>query len=261
MEDLSYYNSEGTTLRKAQKRMLSILDVFVSICEKHKIDYWLYAGTALGARRHGGFIPWDDDLDVVILRKDYKKLVRILEEELPASLKLQTRKTDKKYQLFYAKIRDLNSVFYESGTEEYKYKGIFIDIFPLEQVSSLSLKKLTDSVLNSPYSFKKANVFYKKLKYILMMLLIPLANLIVVVNRWYFKTRETGIWEYTFGMRAYENLNLSHFFPIGKTTFEGKKYNVPGKIDAYLANHYGKNYMTIPPKEKRQIHAGKIEIF
>src|SRR4028118_1460533 len=91
MEDLSHYNPEGSVLRRAQMRMVEILDGFDGICKKHNIDYWLVWGTLLGARRHGGFIPWDDDLDVAVLQSDYKKLLTILEKELPKNLKLQAR--------------------------------------------------------------------------------------------------------------------------------------------------------------------------
>ena len=87
MEDLSLYNPEGSELRRMQRKMLEILDAFDAICRKHSINYWLACGTLLGARRHGGFIPWDDDLDVTILLSDYKKLVSVLKEELPRQFK------------------------------------------------------------------------------------------------------------------------------------------------------------------------------
>ncbi len=117
MEDLSHYNPEGSVLRKAQMKMLEILDAFIEICDRHNINYWLACGTLLGARRHGGFIPWDDDLDVAILQSDYKKLLSILKEELPQNLKLQAKETDKNYWYYFAKIRDTNSRYYEKGTE------------------------------------------------------------------------------------------------------------------------------------------------
>lgn len=261
MEDLSFYNPQGSNLRKAQMRMLSILDVFAGICEKHNLDYWLYAGTALGVRRHNGFIPWDDDLDVVVRQKDFKKLTKILEDELPPNLKLQTRKTDKNYRTFNAKIRDLNSVYHEKGSERYKYKGIFIDIFPIEQVPSVSLKRFIDSVLNSPNSLMQNRGFFRKLRNIFMLLLFPLAILIIFISRMYYRNTETGILTYYYGWPDHKVLKLSYFFPVGKMKFEGKNYNVPGEIDEYLACHFGKDFMNIPPINKRQVHSSKIEIF
>ncbi|MDR3287625.1 MAG: LicD family protein, partial [Prevotellaceae bacterium] len=89
MEDFSKYNGEGTTLRKAQLRMLDILIEVDRICRKHNIQYWLDFGTLLGAVRHNGFIPWDDDVDISVMRKDRKRLKKMLVTELPANLKFQ----------------------------------------------------------------------------------------------------------------------------------------------------------------------------
>ena len=261
MEDLSVYNPVSSNLRKAQMKMLSILDVFVDICEKHKIDYWLFAGTALGARRHHGFIPWDDDLDVLVQHKDFKDLLKILEKELPSSLILQSRKTDKNYPFFYAKIRDLDSVYHEKGYEKYKYKGIFIDIFPIEKVPSIKFKKVIDSVLYSPNSYSSDDAFLRRLKHFLMILIIPLANLMVFFSRLFYKKKVTGINYYSYGIRANNIFNLSHLYPVGKMAFEGKNYKVPGDIDKYLECHFGNDFMTIPPEHKRRSHASKIEIF
>src|SRR5215213_7702049 len=102
MEDLSHYNPEGSVLRKAQMRMLEILDVFDAICRKHSINYWLACGTSLGARRHGGFIPWDDDLDVAVLQSDFKRILSILKEELPENLQVHSRETDEKFTFYFA---------------------------------------------------------------------------------------------------------------------------------------------------------------
>jgi lipopolysaccharide cholinephosphotransferase len=261
VEDLSVYNPEESALRKAQMRMLSILDVFVEICKRHNIDYWLYAGTALGAHRHGGFIPWDDDLDVIVRYKDFKKLSIIIQNELPSHLKLQTRKTDNNYPFYYAKIRDLNSVFHEIGSEKYKYRGVFIDLFPIEQVPNVSFKRIIDAILNSQYLFSIATGWKKKIKYFLIIGLVPFAKVYIYLSRLMFDKRGVGICEYTYGMRDYNHLDLSHFYPNALIEFEGKKYNAAGEIDKYLTKHYGKSYMTIPEQENRQIHSTRIEIF
>ena len=89
MEDFAKYNGEGTPLRKAQLCMLNILIEIDRICRKHDIPYWLDSGTLLGAVRHGGFIPWDDDVDIAIMRSDYPRLKEYLTEELPKDLILQ----------------------------------------------------------------------------------------------------------------------------------------------------------------------------
>ena len=83
MEDFSQYNPEGSTLRKAQMRMLEMLVEVDTICRKHNIPYWIDFGTLLGAVRHKGFIPWDDDMDISVYEKDYNRLREVLVKELP----------------------------------------------------------------------------------------------------------------------------------------------------------------------------------
>ena len=89
------YNPDGSILRQHQLKMLDILIIIDRICKKHGIKYWISDGTLLGAVRHGGFIPWDDDLDIQMMRKDFKHFIKIISEELPENLALQTHKTDK----------------------------------------------------------------------------------------------------------------------------------------------------------------------
>ena len=89
MEDFSCYNGEGTELRKMQIRILEIMVEIDKLCRKHDIKYWLDGGTLLGAVRHGGFIPWDDDLDICMMQEDYEKFIEIAPKELPEHLLLQ----------------------------------------------------------------------------------------------------------------------------------------------------------------------------
>ncbi|MFK2244514.1 phosphorylcholine transferase LicD [Bacteroides fragilis] len=134
MEKISNYNTDGTMLRKQQERMFEMLCVIDDICVKNEINYWLSGGTLLGAVRHGGFIPWDDDLDIQLMKDDYNKLLGLLKTELPEQYQLQTSKTDRNYFARYAKVRDVNSLLEDSDyTLGYKYKGIFIDIFLLKK--------------------------------------------------------------------------------------------------------------------------------
>ena len=85
------FNPEGSLLRRQQMRMLEILLEVDKICKKHDIPYWLSSGTLIGAMRHDGFIPWDDDLDIEMLRKDYVRLMAVLPKELPSWLALRYR--------------------------------------------------------------------------------------------------------------------------------------------------------------------------
>lgn len=129
------YNPEGSLLRRQQMRMLELLMEIDRICKKHGIRYWLSSGTLIGAARHGGFIPWDDDLDIEMMRDDYNRLMEVLPEELPATMALQTHQTDPTYFFYYAKVRDRRSILAEGNNYDrmWKEQGIYIDIFPLER--------------------------------------------------------------------------------------------------------------------------------
>lgn len=264
MEDLSHYNSEGSVLRKAQMRLLEMLDIFAEICDRHNITYWLVCGTALGARRHGGFIPWDDDLDVAVLRNDYKKLLSILKDELPSNLKLQHKKTDENYWFYWAKIRDTKSRYYEKGTERYNFhdKGLFIDIFSLEPVPSIQFKKVMDKFVLSENRFKRAKSLYERIKYTIMISFLPFVNILITITRFYYKwISSTKLYSYSYGIFYYSKYNMDNFLPPGEIEFEGKSYKVPGKLDKYLADKYGPNFMVVPKVVNRQVHALKIEFF
>ena len=116
-------------------RMLEILMEVDRICRRHGLRYWLSSGTLIGAVRHGGFIPWDDDLDIEMMRPDYDRLMSLFPRELPAHLALQSHETDPSYFFFYAKVRDRRSILSEGNNYDrmWQERGIYIDIFPLER--------------------------------------------------------------------------------------------------------------------------------
>ena len=129
------FNPEGSLLRRHQMVMLEMVKELDRICKKHDIPYFLYGGTLLGAFRHNGFIPWDDDLDVAMLRSDYKRLAKVLPDELPEHIAFQNNDTDKNYFSFIAKLRDRRSYLEEEEFDSvFKERGIFIDIFPLDHL-------------------------------------------------------------------------------------------------------------------------------
>ena len=124
-----------TELKKLQNIEFEILLEFDRICKKHNIMYQLFAGTLLGAIRHRGFIPWDDDIDVCLLRKDYNVFIDVCRTELDSKYFLQTYETDKHSIWQFAKIRKNNTLFLEDAVSECDiHHGIFIDIFPFDNV-------------------------------------------------------------------------------------------------------------------------------
>ena len=150
------FNPEGSTLRLMQMRMLELLLVVDRICRRHGLRYWLAGGTMLGAVRHKGFIPWDDDLDIEMLKEDYDRLIVILQDELPDTLAIQCMETDPNYFFQYAKLRDRRSTINEITPYDrmWKERGIFIDIFPIEKTSRL-LHRLSNITMGHTYTILK----------------------------------------------------------------------------------------------------------
>ena len=132
--DISEINAEGTQLRKHQLKMLEMLKYVDELCRKHDIPYYLSGGTLLGAVRHQGFIPWDDDLDIILMKKDFRRLLNVLRNEPSVDYVLQCHQTDPYYIAPYAKLRMKNTQIREWNENDiyYRYRGIYIDIFFLE---------------------------------------------------------------------------------------------------------------------------------
>lgn len=139
------YNPEGSILRRAQMRMLDMLLYFDKVCKEQRIPYRIDGGNVLGAVRHGGFIPWDDDIDVVIMRKDLHRLCDYLIKNPHPQYNIQTYKTDYGYVGAWVVLRDTKSKYIQDSIEHKvrKYRGLQIDIFPYENRVIKSLHKFS----------------------------------------------------------------------------------------------------------------------
>jgi len=260
-EDFSHYNGSETTLRHAQLRMFEILQCVSDICNRHNIPYWIDYGTLLGAVRHQGFIPWDDDLDISILYTDYDKLSLILSRELPEHFKFQDWRNEKKLMFKVAKVRDVHSYYDDGLTKrgEMKYQGIFIDIFPVQKSPSFAIKSKIDFIYSRV--FRRLRGFNNdKIEYFISIMLWPFANFLVFLSRLMTIIQKKKLVSNIYGGL---NLPISHdlndIFPLSEILFEGEKFKAPRNFDKILKTIYG-DYMIIPPVEKRITHANKIEI-
>lgn len=259
-EDFSKYNGENTILRKAQLRMLEILIEVDKICKKHNISYWLDGGTLLGAVRHGGFIPWDDDLDIAILRKDYEKLRKILPKELPEQFVFEDWKNNKNFSMKHAKVRDKNSYFEDpSWKEKDCLQGIYIDIFPKEKVISHKWRKKIDyfygRVFRRLHGFNDSKVEF----FIACLIWIPSYCAASISQMFSNLFGKDNLGQPFGGIAMYHICKKSTIFPLKNILFESMTFPAPNNEHQYLTYQYG-NYMQIPPEEKRAIHATKIEI-
>ena len=137
------------TLRKAQLIMLDMLIGFDAICKKHQLQYWLDSGTLLGAVRHQGFIPWDDDIDLSMPVEDYNKFLKIAKSELSSEIFLQTSQADKNFKFDYIKLRSNKASiveFHEKDKQIKYHQGVFVDVFPMLAVRGAGQNK----VFNDP---------------------------------------------------------------------------------------------------------------
>lgn len=263
MEDLSQYNPEGSSLRKMQLRILEILVEIDKICRNHNINYWIDFGTLLGAVRHEGFIPWDDDLDIAMPTEDFQKFMKIAPKELPSSLFLQTQDTDPSYGMLVNKVRDKNSFFitqHEDFTRDYQ-KGLYVDIFEVKPYPTIS-KKLQKNIMRW---YKKIYFFHSvkhdiSLKNHLATLAFPIIKLGLDITWGLCNLKTKNKLGYDKHFSPYGNsYTKDMIFPLKDIQFEGIIFLGPADPDRYLTSIYG-NYMQIPPKEKRITHIIYVDI-
>lgn len=250
-------------LRACQLRQVAILEEIDKICSRNNIGYWLDGGTLLGAVRHGGFIPWDDDIDIAMRLSDLQRFTEVAQRELPEWLFLQTPETDPCAKEPIIKVRDLNSLFIEDGdTFVNPYvKGIYVDIFPFvdyPDVSPVLTKKLTrgisrsNSILRHPHTYSVravAEFFYFGMKYLAFSAAWRIVCLFGKKNRCSNVPSQNG-----YGISH----SSSAIWPLDKITFEGREFSAPCNPDSYLKDLYG-DYMKIPPVEKRVFHSVFIQ--
>lgn len=258
MEDLRKYNPEGSILRKAQIRMLDILKAVDAICRANQIPYFIEAGTLLGAVRHGGFIPWDDDLDICVMRSDYNRLRRLLMKNLPSTMIFQDAKTDSNYPLLIGKVRDVNSYFEEDFSSKLKYAGIYIDIFPIEKVPSWNWKVKLDYMYG--HCVRALQNYTDKKDKFRSAIVFPFAYFLVLLTRFINHFISTDKVAYQYGREGYAQYRLNDIFPLQEIQFEDFLCMAPHNPDGLLKACYG-DYMQIPPKEKRREHSSKIEFY
>ena len=254
------FNPEGSVLRRQQHRMLEILLEVDRICKKHNIRYWLSSGTLIGAVRHKGFIPWDDDLDIELLLPDYERLMRVLPDELPSTMALQSQDTDPNYFFFYAKVRDRRSHLEEGNRYDrvWKEQGIYIDIFPFYKqplwIHMLSEKlqghvyKIMNRMGDSNREMWKVRAITRFNRYVSY----PVLRLLCRMS----KARET----YGLGIPYHDPRHMEDTFPLTTTEFEGHQMPIPGNVHAALTLKYG-DYMRMPDIDKIVPHVGKLEIY
>lgn len=258
-EYLQRYRSQN--LRRCQLKQVEILDAIDAVCRKYDIEYWLDAGTLLGAVRHEGFIPWDDDIDIAMRSEDVDRFVVAAQRDLPKHLFVQTPDNEPTKEPL-VKVRDLNSFFVE-GSDNFDAayeKGIFVDIFPFVEfpdVSEQFIRRVTKPIARSRAILHKAHYYswrscIELIWFSTKLLCFKAIWKIAGTLRPASKGKRTG---YRVINNGCGNSHLrTSVWPLTTIKFEGKHYPAPHDVDAYLSDLFH-NYMQIPPPEQRQIHS------
>ena len=266
MEGHRTYNPEGSLLRRDQKELVEILKTLADICRQNDIPWWLSSGTLLGAARHKGFIPWDDDIDVVLLKKDYKRLEKILSKMESDDYFFQSMKTDVEYINIFSKFRKKGCRVEAKDRRNkfYRYAGPGIDIFAIEKTSRLAaiVAKFLYHNIQYPTSYIKVKwlrrILVRLVEFIHLCLIFPVLRLIGLINpkAEYHYVLGTGWPKHTFYMK--------YTFPLSEAEFEGVKMPVPHDMDSYLSTVFG-DWKKLPTESqiKKAIHCKEYrdEIF
>lgn len=224
--DIGQFPKAEGSLRQLQLCDAELLHIFDLVCKKNGLTYWLDWGTLLGAKRHKGFIPWDDDMDVSMPRKDFERAREILPEEI------------KKYGL---EVRDFEDQPFSGFGFTYRHEecGVWLDIFPTDssekeiadgadrRTVSEAIKKYRKYYLRNKGRMTKEDIFKMK-----EMLLGPSGN------GFLYNSPE-------FEPKAYIH-QISEVYPLSSSEFEGYMFSVPGDVDGYLRGQYGDTYMEFP---------------
>ena len=249
-------------LQKLQDMVYSIFQEFDRICKKHDIHYTMEGGTLLGAVKYGGFVPWDDDIDVVMKRPEYDKFLEVAPKELDGKFFLQSYNNVPEFPLNYAKLCLNGTEIYDYDYSHLKnmHHGIFMDIFPLDEIKPDKIKKhcsrvgiLTGARKTKLKAIKPTGI--RKLIYGTLALL-PMKTLV----RWVdgackkYNGKNTGYF--------YEVCNANRNFPAMSRDiydqtillpFRDGNYEATKDYDRFLKSRFGADYMeTLPPEAARK---------
>lgn len=264
---------KNISIKEAQGIMLDILIEFDRVCKENNLTYFLDWGTLLGAVRHKGFIPWDDDVDVSMPREDFEKL-KTLYNEFSEDFFLQTPETDKHYKYYYIpmKIRHNKSRYVEvveNGDEKFN-NGIYIDVFPLDKLPKGKLNYKIQNLYK--YIVERAPIIDIKYRDLSLRRKIIYPLVYFFTKTLTVKGRKKIEDFFIYKCKSYEDMywggidlcfkhiyKKEEIFPLKEIEYENNIFMGPNKPDSILTSMYG-DYLTLPPENDRFSHSKNISI-
>lgn len=248
------------SLEEVKKSELNILLYLKEICDKNDLNYYLHGGTLIGALRHKGFIPWDDDIDIAMPREDYKKFLEINKSQ-STKYKALNFADNENYYYAFSKLIDIQT--YIKGNNERTEYGVFIDIFPIDNVpqkkvqkliyfSKASIYKRILSHLNEINPKKDNNLIKMLLRHFVR--LLNYKKILVHFDKYIQKFPEgKELSTITTGAQWDISYKAEWFSQKVMVTFEGYDFPAPVGYDSLLRKYFG-NYMIVPEHGKQNSH-------
>ncbi|NLP46837.1 MAG: LicD family protein [Epulopiscium sp.] len=247
-------------LRKLHNKILDIVCYFDEICKKNNIEYYLEGGAALGAYRHSGFIPWDDDLDVFMTYDNYMNFISAIKKEIDKEKFYFQEENTIEWPMYYSKLRLNNTTYLEEQSNNTMHKGIYIDIFCLNKASKNKINRyyqyFISKVVTAKTLFLRGYTTKNKIKKIFLITVNTVVNKKMLVKLVEYLQKynyvETNYYGHLFGGDSFK----SAFFPedvLGRpqyVAFENIKLPVPENIEEYLFIRFGEDFMEIPDYSK-----------
>ena len=258
-------------INEIKKIQLEMLDAIHNYCAENKLTYYAAYGTLLGAVRHKGYIPWDDDIDIMMPRADYDKFIGSFNNNAhPANMRVVSHEIDPRYYLSFAKVINTETVMQEEANSDYQI-GVYIDVFPLDNLSDdyETAKKhirkafiYNEILLLKNLTFRKNRAWYKNAALFagrIAGVFWSRDRIIKSLNNFGVHKKNGGFTKYVgliAGLDANDDRELfeSEWFreAIGME-FEGLIVNAPAGFDSILKRVYG-DYMKLPPIEEQKSH-------
>ncbi|WP_068547765.1 LicD family protein [Thalassotalea crassostreae] len=240
-------------IKQIQNAQLGILEQLLAVFKEHNLNYIAVCGTLLGAYRHKGFIPWDDDIDLGMPREDYDRFLK-MQNDMPDNLFIQHYSTESTYPLYFAKVRLNGSRFVERRFKTFDiHHGVYVDIFPLDNIDkSTNTESKFKQLEKCSDNFRRSLKPYKKWLYFLTN---PFKN----AKSYFAEYDKVSQSDNDKSVDKIGYLLLHDYFDVQENwsehqlPFEHLMINVPHNIEKYLEYKYG-NYMELPAEKDRKTH-------